>query len=195
MSLQTVSGQTITEPVTLAALKARIKLTSTADDGQLTGIITAAREFAERISNRCLAPRQVIEYRDSFPYPTKELLIPRPPLVSVDKVEYLEDDYVTWAVWDPSEYWVALNNVPAILQPRRGFTYPCTLIHTAGCVRITFTAGDATVTSVNGVNTLTPNPLPQHWQLNIEDIAVFMYENAGVTVPASLVTIPKIHYF
>lgn len=182
MSLQTVSGQTITEPVTLAALKARIKLTSTADDGQLTGIITAAREFAERISNRCLATRQFIEYRDGFPYPTKELLIPRPPLVSVDKVEYLEDDYVTWALWDPSEYWVALNNVPAILQPRRGFTYPCTLMYTAGCVRITFTAGSS-------------DPLPQHWQLNIEDIAVFMYENAGVSAPASLVTIPKIHYF
>ena len=195
MSLQTVSGQTITEPVTLDALKARIKLTSTADDAQLTGLITAAREFAERISNRCLAPRQFVEYRDSFPYPTKELQIPRPPVVSVDKVEYLEDDYETWTLWDPSEYWVALNNVPAILQPRRGFTYPPTLSHTAGCVRVTFTAGAATVTVSGSTSTLTPAPLPIHWQLNIEDIAVFMYENAGVPVPTTLVTIPKIHYF
>ncbi len=182
MSLQTVSGQTINEPVTLAALKARIKLTSTADDTQLTGIITAAREFAERISNRCLASRQMVEYRDRFPYPTKEMLIPRPPLVSVDKVEYLTEDYQTWALWGPSEYWVAINNVPAIIQPRRGFTYPCTLEHTAGCVRITFTAGQV-------------DPLPQHWQLNIQDIATFMYDNPGVVVPTALVTIPKIHYF
>ena len=180
MSLQTVSGQTINEPVTLAALKARIKLTSTADDTQLTGLITAAREFSERISNRCLAPRQLVEYRDGFPYPTKELQIPRPPLVSVDKVEYLDDDYQTWLTWDPSEYWVALNNVPAILQPRRGFIYPSTLAHTAGCVRLTFTAG---------------TDIEAHWALNLEDIAIFMYENAGVAVPTSLVTIPKIHYF
>jgi len=180
MSLQTVSGQTIVEPVTLAALKSRIKLTSTVDDSQLTGLITAAREFAERISNRCLAPRQFIDYRDCFPYPTKELQIPRPPLVSVDRVEYLEDDYQTWTTWDPSEYWVALSNIPAILQPRRGFTYPPTLMHTAGCVRITFTAG---------------SDLPLHWTLNITDIAVFMYENAGVPVPTNLVTIPKIHNF
>jgi uncharacterized phiE125 gp8 family phage protein len=179
MSLQTVTGQTIVEPVTLAALKARIKLTSTADDAQLTGLITAAREFAERISNRCLAPRQFLETRDGFPYPTKELVIPRPPLVSLDKVEYLEDDYQTWAVWDPSEYWVAVNNVPAILQPRRGFTYPPTLM-TPGCVRLTFTAGGT---------------IEQHWALCITDIAVFMYENAGVPVPTNLVTIPKIHYF
>lgn len=195
MSLQTVSGQTIIEPVMLAALKGRIKITSTADDALLTALTTAAREFAERISNRCLAPRQMIEYLDGFPYPTKPLILSRPPLLSVDAVQYLEDDYQTWATWDPSEYWVALNNAPAILQPRRGYTYPCPLQHTAGCVSITFTAGDAVQTSVNGVTTLTPNPLPQHWQLNIEDIAVFMYENAGVPVPTSLVTIPKIHYF
>lgn len=181
MSLQTVPGQTIIEPVTLPSLKDRIKLTSTADDAQLIGIITAAREFAERISNRCLAPRQFIEYRDGFPYPTKELLIPRPLLVSLDLVEYLEDDYQTWTTWDATEYWVAKSNVPAILQPRRGVIYPTTLQSTAGCVRITFTAG--------------VEPLEQHWQLNILDIAVFMYENVGVVVPTSLVTIPKIHYF
>ena len=182
MSLQTVSGQTIIEPVTLDALKSRIKLTSTADDAQLTGLITAGREFAERISNRCLAHRQFIEYRDNFPWPSHGLLIPRPPLVSVDLVEYMEDDYQTWTAWDPTEYWVALNNVPAILQPRKGFTYPAALGQTPGCVRITFTAGET-------------NPLPQHWQLNLQDITVFMYENAGVPVPTNLVTIPKIHYF
>lgn len=181
MSLQTVPGQTIIEPVTLTELKSRIKLTSTADDTQITGLITAAREFAERISNRCLATRQLVEYRDSFPYPTKELQIPRPPLVSVDKVEYLDDDYQTWLLWDPSEYWVAPFNVPAILQPRRGFTYPPTITHAAGCARITYTAG--------------ADPIEKHWQLNIADIAVFMYENAGVPVPTNLVTIPKVHYF
>jgi hypothetical protein len=180
MPLQTVPGQTIEEPVTLAALKARIKLTSTADDTQLTGLSTAAREFAERISNRCLAPRQFIDYRDGFPYPTKELVLPMPPLVSLDKAEYLGDDYQTWTTWNATEYWVAVNNVPAILQPRRGFTYPPTLMHTAGCVRLTFTAGA---------------PVEQHWALNLQDIVVFMYENAGVPVPTSLVTIPKIHYF
>lgn len=180
MSLQTVPNQTITEPVSLAALKARIKVTSDADIAQLTGILTAAREFAERISNRCLAARQMVEYRDAFPYPTKGLLIPRPSLVSVDAVEYLTDDYQTWETWDASEYWVAVNNVPAVIQPRRGFTYPPTLTGVPGCVRITFTAGGA---------------IPQHWCLNIEDIAAFMYDNPGTVVPTSLVTIPKIHYF
>jgi uncharacterized phiE125 gp8 family phage protein len=179
MALQTVPNQTITEPVTVAALKARIRVTSDADVAQLTGLLTAAREFAEQVSNRCLALRQMVEYRDSFPYPTKGLLIPRPSLVSVDKVEYLTDDYQTWETWSADEYWVAANNVPAVLQPRRGFTYPPT-IPVAGCVRITFTAG---------------GDIPQHWILNIEDIAAYMYDNPGTVVPTSLVTIPKIHYF
>ncbi|HZP06771.1 MAG TPA: hypothetical protein VFB43_17865 [Terracidiphilus sp.] len=172
-------------------VKKRINLTATADDGRLTGLITAAREFAERITNRCLAPRQLIDYRDGLPYPGRELLIPLPPLVSLDLVEVLEDDYVTWTPWDSSQYWVALYNQPAILQPRRGFTYPTTLERIAGCVRITFTAGHATV--VNSV--LTPEPLPQSWQENLADIVTFQYENVGVRVPPELVTIPKIHYF
>jgi uncharacterized phiE125 gp8 family phage protein len=181
MSLQTITGQTITEPVTLAALKSRIKLTSTADDAGLVMLITAAREFAERISNRCLAARQFIEYRDEFPYsPAKELQIPRPPLVSVDKVEYLSTDYQTWLTWSASEYWVASYNLPAYLRPRDGFTYPQT-VNGGSCVRVTFTAG--------------ADAIEQHWQLNIMDIAVFMYENAGAVVPTSLVTIPRIHYF
>ena len=55
MSLQYIPGQTIAEPVTLAQLNLRLKLTSTADDTQLTGIITQAREVAERVSRRSLA--------------------------------------------------------------------------------------------------------------------------------------------
>jgi uncharacterized phiE125 gp8 family phage protein len=194
MSLQTLPGQTITEPVTLAAVKDRIKLTSTADDVQITGLITAAREFAERISNRCLAPRQFIDYRDGFPYPGAPVIIPAPPLVSVDLVEYLTIDPATeldvWATWAATEYRVANSNVPALLTAKSA--YPCP-VRAPGNVRVTFTAGAATMTGTPPA--LTPSPLPQHWQLNIEDIAVFMYENAGVQVPTSLVTIPKIHYF
>lgn len=184
MSLQTISGQTIIEPVTLADLKSRIKLTATADDSQLTGIITAAREFAERISNRCLTKRQLIYYRDNFPWPNEPMIIPAPPLVSVDLIEYLTVDQTTdadtWLTWDPTEYRVATFNVPAVVSAKAG-AYPCP-VRTPGNVRVTFTAGST-------------DPLPQHWQLNLQDIAVFIYENAGVTVPTSLVTIPKIHYF
>jgi len=183
MSFQTVSGQTITEPVTLEALKARLKLTSTADDLQLTGIITAAREFAERVSNRCLAPRQLISYRDGFPPPYEPIVLPLPLLVSVDLVEYLTvdptTDVDTWTTWDASEYRVAAHNVPAALTAKIG-PYPCP-VRTPGNVRVTFTAG--------------AGDIPQHWQLNIQDIAIFMYENAGVVVPTTLCNIPRIYHF
>lgn len=186
MALQTVPGQNIVEPVTLDALKQRIKLTSTGDDAQLTGIITAAREFAERISNRCLAPRQLIDYRDGFPNYCEPLLIPLPNLVSLDLIEYLTIDPVTgadtWTTWASTEYRVAANNVPALVRPKASYTYP-TPERAPGNVRVTFHAGPDTY------------GLPLHWILNLEDIAVFMYENAGVQLDTALVTIPKIHYF
>lgn len=185
MALQTVSGQTITEPVTLAALKARLKLTSTADDAQLTGIITAAREFAERISSRCLAARQLIDYRDGFPFPNEPLMIPLPTLVSLDLIEYLTVDtnsVDTWVAWDASEYRVAGNNVPALVRPKSGFTYPCPE-KAPGNVRVTFHAGPDSY------------GIPQSWLLSIEDVATFMYDNPGVPIDSALVTIPKIQYF
>ena len=184
MALQTAPDQTVTEPVTLLALKNRLKLTATTDDGQLTGHITAAREFAERVTNRCLAARQFIDYRDRFPYPSEDLHIPAPPLVSVDLVEFLDNTY-TWQTWDSTEYWVAANNLPAVLQPKVGFAYPFP-VKARDSVRITFTAGAGL--PVIGV--------PQHWQTNILDIAIFMYENAGVMkVPTDLVNIPRIYVF
>jgi uncharacterized phiE125 gp8 family phage protein len=182
MALQTVPNQTITEPVTLAELKARIQLTSTADDAKLTGLITAAREFAERITNRCLAARQFVDYRDGFPFPSDDMQIPAPPLVSVDIVEYLDSTY-TYQTWDASEYFVAEHNVPAVLRPRIGKTYPCP-VRSRDSVRVTFTAGAGRI-----------DGMPEHWKLNLMDIAIFMYENAGVKVPDTLVNIPKIYVF
>jgi uncharacterized phiE125 gp8 family phage protein len=193
MSLQ-IEPTTITEPVTLAALKARMKLTSTADDTQLLGIITQAREIAERVSRRCLAYKFLAYIMDRFPYPHEPIRVPVPPLIKLVSITYL-DETVTEQTLSPAEYWVAAQQIPALIAPMPTVVWPTTA-RLPGAVTLNFTAGynypgDATVTPH-----VPPGPeLPVSWANNIMDLAVFIYENAGVRAPENLVQIPKVYVF
>lgn len=193
MSLQITPALTITEPVSLAALKARMKLTSTADDTQLAGIITQAREFAERVSRRSLAYKSYAYSLDRFPYPHEPLRVPVPPLIAISSITYL-DGTLTEQTLDPSEYFVAPNQIPALIVPAPGNVWPSTA-RVPGAVTLNMTAGYG----YQGQSTPTVipagPPLPVSWLNNVIDIAVFMYENAGVAVPESLCQVPKVYVF
>jgi uncharacterized phiE125 gp8 family phage protein len=183
MSLQIVPSS-ITEPVTLAVLKARIKLTSTADDVQLTGIITQAREFAERVSRRSLAVKSYAYTMDHFPPPYERVIrVPVPPLIGLTAITYF-DETLTEQTLDPSEYWVAPAQIPALIVPTPGNVWP-SVARVPGAVTLSFTAGYG----AGG------QALPVSWANNIADIAVFAYENAGVPIPENLVQIPKVYVF
>lgn len=60
------------EPMTLAQAKQYLRVDAgyADDDGLITGLITAAREYAERITGRCLAQRTLRQVLDSMPYYT-----------------------------------------------------------------------------------------------------------------------------
>jgi uncharacterized phiE125 gp8 family phage protein len=187
MSLQITTPPTV-EPVTLDEVKKRLRLTTTADDADITGHITTAREYAESVTSWSLAAKSYRDTRDRFPHPYEPIKLLRPPLVSVESVQYLDDSYA-WATWDPTEYWVALDNVPALIVPKRGLIYP----HPAevpGCVRINFTVG---------ASTYTP-----HLE-GIRQLAVHIYEHPEAVTSEGLKEIPlaissffnvkKVHYF
>ena len=196
MSLQIQAG-TITEPVTLAALKSRIHLTSTSDDTSLTGIITQAREFAERVSRRSLAYASFVYTLDRFPYPHEPIRVPVPPLISLTSISYYDDTLTTPITLDPSEYWTAPAQIPALIVPTPGNVWPCAA-RVPGAVSLAFTAGYGYPGAAASGSTpaIPPGPaLPVSWLNNLVDIAVFAYENAGVAIPESLVQIPKVYLF
>ena len=193
MSLQIVPLQTITEPVTLDQMHARLHLSSTGDDTSIAGIITQAREFAERVSRRSLAYKSYAYYMDRFPYPHEPIRIPAPPLISLTQISYY-DDTLTEQILDPSEYWTAPAQIPALIVPTPGNVWPCAG-RVPGSVILQFTAGYGFPGNA-GTPALPPGPeLPVSWANNIMDIAVFAYENAGVPIPENLVQIPKVFVF
>lgn len=196
MSLQIIPGQTIAEPVTLAQLKLRLKLTSTADDTQLTGIITQAREVAERVSRRSLAYKSYAYTLDHFPWPYAPIRVPSPPLIAVTSITYF-DNTLTEQTLDPSEYWVALNQSPALVALVPTNVWP-NVGRVPGAVTLSINAGYGYpgAAEVGDTPAIPPGPvIPVSWANNILDIAVFAYENAGATIPDTLVQIPKVYVF
>jgi uncharacterized phiE125 gp8 family phage protein len=143
MSLQIVTPP-IAEPVTLADVKLRLRLTSTADDALITQLITPARVFAEKVTRYSLVSKGYQLTMERFPWPHEPLVLPVPPVSAVSSITYL-DSTATQQTWDPSEYIVGLNQVPALIVPLAPNIYPCTFrAHGINAVSVNFTAGPAT---------------------------------------------------
>ena len=173
-----VLQQPSAEPVSLDEVKDRLRLTSTDDDAAITTYISAAREHAERVSRRSLAPKTYAQILDRFPFHNEPIRLTNPPVTGVTAIKYL-DSTLTSQTWDPTEYFLAASQSPALIIPKPGNTYPATA-RVPGAVEVDFTTGpDA-------------DDLPVSWKQNIIELAVFIYDHPGEIVPASLVTIPKI---
>lgn len=142
MSLQITTGPTA-EPVTVGDVKLRLNLTSTVDDVKIGQLVTVARVFAETVTCLSLVSKAYQWTRDRFPWPHEPMRLPVPPVSAVSLVEYL-DSTLTWQTWDSSEYYVALQQMPALIVPKPGNTYPCPVsMPGVDAVRVTFVAGPA----------------------------------------------------
>lgn len=157
-----IETQPTAEPVTLAEVKARLRLTTTDDDATIAQHITAAREYAEKITRRSLAKKGYAAYFERFPAPGCPLRVPAPPLLTVDSIKYL-DSSLTLQTWDPAEYYVADKQVPALIIPKPTFVYPCPAL-VPQAVEVHFHAGyDASGQAIPEVLRLAIMQLAGHY--------------------------------
>ncbi len=89
--------------------------------------------------------------------------LPRPPLVSVDFVTYVDEDGVTQTL-DPATYSVVTSNIPGYLKTLNG--WPAVKGNTPDCVNVTFTSGYP-----------LPENVPEVYKTAIKLMASFYYEN------------------
>lgn len=127
MSLRIITQPTA-EPVTLAEVKSRLRLTDTADDTLITAQITIAREYVERILGRSLAVKTYAAFYEKFPCIGHPLILPVPPTTSVSAVKYLDPTTQTWLTWDNTEYLVGAMQEPAVIVEVSPNVYPPTVI-------------------------------------------------------------------
>ena len=74
------------EPITLARAKQHLRVDQTHEDALIDALIVAAREQAEAQTGRALVTQQWRLTLDEFP--AGDILLPRPPLVSVQSIAY-----------------------------------------------------------------------------------------------------------
>jgi uncharacterized phiE125 gp8 family phage protein len=172
MSLQVTTPPTA-EPITLDEVKARLRLTTSNDDTTILQQITAAREYAEKLTGLSLAAKSYLQTMDRFPHPYDPIRLMRPPLLSVTSVTYL-DCTLTSQTWDPSEYYVAANNVPALIVPKPGIVYPDTG-RVPGAVAVAF---------------LTGADCPEMLKEGIRQLTVHIYEHPDAVTSEGLKEAP-----
>lgn len=73
------------EPVTTAEAKTHMRITSSADDTYIAGLITAARQWCEWYQGRSYIEQTITMYLD---YWSSVILLPQPPAISVTTLKY-----------------------------------------------------------------------------------------------------------
>ncbi|QEX18499.1 hypothetical protein FRZ44_38060 [Hypericibacter terrae] len=126
-----------------AAAKAHLRVEFADDDVTIDALVAAATETIEGMTGRAFLQQTWRLTLDAFPACRDPVIrLPRPPLISVDSVKYVDADG-TLQTLDPALYQVDANSTPARLAPAYGQVWPCARCE-LGAVRIEYKAGYGT---------------------------------------------------
>ncbi len=128
----------IVEPVSLAELKAHVRVETEDEDDYLLGLIMAARQYCERRVERCFVDTRLELKLDTFPAGI-ELPLPMPPFSPTESRQAIEVNYlnvtlqelaVTEAVpvitSQPGTFLAHRASTPAVLTPNVNGYWPVT---------------------------------------------------------------------
>lgn len=152
------------DPVTLAEAKLSLRVDHTAEDDEITEMISAATLQCEFMCGRQFIHATWIEYFDVFP---TEIRLARPPLSTITSIQYVDADGAT-QTWAAGERQVDAISEPARIKPAFGESYPSTR-DDYNAVIVTFVAGyGAAASSVPDIYKRAIKLLAGHWYLNRE---------------------------
>lgn len=129
------------EPVSLTEAKARLKVTTTDFDADITAMIGAARAAAENETGVALVTQTWSLYLDAFPA-RRVITIPRPPLASVTWIKYYDADGVQQTL-SSSTYYVAVGVDPGRVVLKQSQTWPTIEQGRPEAIEVRFVAGVA----------------------------------------------------
>lgn len=130
-----------TEPVTLAEAKAHLREDATDADTlkKITDLIKSAREYCEGFQNRAYVTQSQELVLDTWPS-GKEIIIPRPPLQSVESIKYKDKDGLE-STWDPVNYIVDPDSAPGRVILGYQKAWPSVELQPAAAIRARFVSG------------------------------------------------------
>lgn len=168
MVIKVVTPPTI-EPVSLAEAKAQCRVEVTDDDALITGYIAAAREWCEAHDWRAYLTQTIELWLNCWP--SDEIILPRPPLQSVSKIEYygVDDTKYTLAT---SVYGVDANSTPGAVHLKYNQAWPSTALRSYNAICVTFVAGWTAAANVPQTIHQAMLLLIGHWYENRENTTV-----------------------
>ena len=125
------------EPLTAEEVKLHLGVEHADHDPMLAHQIAAARREAETFMGRALLTQIWAMELDGFPPWTLE--VPRPPLIAVDSINYLDIAGATQTL-DAAHYRVDIKRAPGRVTPAYGERWPATRA-VINAVTVQFTAG------------------------------------------------------
>ena len=155
------------EPVTLDEAKAHLRVTDSAQDSYIQALIRAAREWCEQFQGRAYIQQRLRLQLETWPS-GRRIVLPRPPLVSVESVSYRNDEGHV-IVFDPSAYRVDTASEPGaiVLAPDRG--WPGEMLDEGLPIQVDFTAGYGADAAA----------VPQRVRQAVLLYVAFLFENRG----------------
>ena len=147
------------EPITVAKLKARLRLNDASEDDSLAEFITASRELFELTTGRAILPTTFRQFSTAFP-----VKLQRGKVISVSSVTYYDptDTLQTLTGW-------SLDNaapVASVYLPNA--TYPALSTKRTRPILVEFVAGWATVGAVPQTIKEAITLLASHYYANRE---------------------------
>lgn len=107
----------VEEPLTLAEAKDYLRVTGTADDFKIMGLIIAVREWAESLTHRRFITQTWDWTMDAFPGITGTLEIPYGKVQSVNAITYVDSDGATQTLTgSPAQFQVDYVADPGIIS-------------------------------------------------------------------------------
>ena len=141
----------------LSELKSWLRIDTSDEDTEIDYMGFACQKILEDLTNTTIMQQTMTAYFDGFPPEGTPIELPRPPLISITHIKYVDEDG-TMQTWSDSLWTVsALGKMPATILPIAASNYPSTgdVPTTAGIaqsryqkVQIEYEAGYAAAASV-----------------------------------------------
>lgn len=134
------------EPLTTAEAKSHLRVDTTDDDTLIDAFVKAARQYVEEDMGRALITQTWDYTLDKFPSDGSAIQLPRPPLVSVTSITYVDSNGATQTVTS-TDYIVNAGKRNGEITLAYGKSWPATR-EQANAVTIRFVAGYGAASAV-----------------------------------------------
>lgn len=179
------TAQPTAEPITLEAAMRHLRVDGFGesppheDEPLITGLITAAREMAEKFTGLTLAPSS---WEVRYDVLCDDLPLLRPPVTALTAVEYVDLNGAVQTL-DPVLYVADLDRSPPVIRRAYNATYPAARGE-VGAVRVTYEAGPTDGTSPDEYP--MPTPIYQAMLLTIGHLYEHREDSVVGTTAADL---------